>query len=76
MKNDLRLTKMHSYSSITLTDRIYPYYFQSETVFNREDVTVMAFITQNRFDDLIRLADMWKGITIMLSVNKVEKKRS
>ncbi|RHZ76907.1 hypothetical protein Glove_187g99 [Diversispora epigaea] len=61
IKNELRFSKMHVYSPRTLTDRTYPYYFRANNVFKSDDITVTAFITQNRLDDLVRLANTWRG---------------
>ncbi|CAG8751698.1 10556_t:CDS:2, partial [Ambispora leptoticha] len=49
------------YSPQSLTDHIYPYYFRAMLEPDNPDVTVAAYITPDRLDDLVRLADMWKG---------------
>ncbi|CAG8675149.1 8322_t:CDS:2, partial [Dentiscutata erythropus] len=61
MKQAIRFSKMHTYSPHSLTDNIYPYYFRAGSEPDNDDITVAAYITQDRLDDLIRLADIWKG---------------
>ncbi|CAG8515787.1 13385_t:CDS:2, partial [Racocetra fulgida] len=43
---------MHSYSPQSLTDHIYPYYFRAMLEPDNPDVTVAAYITPDRLDDL------------------------
>ncbi|CAG8675387.1 7547_t:CDS:2, partial [Cetraspora pellucida] len=61
MNQAIRFSKMHNSSPRSLTDHIYPYYFRAKFVPDNPDVTVAAYITQDRLDDLVRLVDMWKG---------------
>ncbi|RIB18651.1 Glycosyltransferase Family 49 protein [Gigaspora rosea] len=61
MKPSIRFSKMHTYLPHSLTDNIYPYYFRADFEPDNNDVTVAAYITPNRLDDLVRLADIWQG---------------
>ncbi|GES75852.1 glycosyltransferase family 49 protein [Rhizophagus clarus] len=61
MTNKHRFSKIHAYSPHALTDSIHPYHIRAESNFNPEDVTVITFVTQNRLNELVRLAESWKG---------------
>jgi hypothetical protein len=65
MNNKHRFSKIHAYSPHALTDNIHPYYIRAESKFNPDDVTVITFVTHNRLDELVRLAELWKGKDII-----------
>ncbi|CAG8546136.1 7373_t:CDS:2 [Funneliformis mosseae] len=61
MTNKLRFLKSHTYSPHSLTDSIHPYYIRAQSNFNPDDITVITFVTNNRLDELVRLAEIWQG---------------
>ncbi|CAH1768221.1 6429_t:CDS:2, partial [Entrophospora sp. SA101] len=56
-----RFSKLYSKLPKSLTDNLKPFYIRSKIQPNPNDITVSAFVTENRFEDLIRLAELWKG---------------
>ncbi|KAG9303123.1 hypothetical protein G9A89_005081 [Geosiphon pyriformis] len=61
MKNSVRFNKMHSKMSQFFTDSVHPYYLRGENTPETDDITTIAFVTENRLGDLLRLAEMWRG---------------
>ncbi|CAB4405485.1 unnamed protein product [Rhizophagus irregularis] len=61
MNNLYRFSKMHSKTSKLFTDSLYPYYYRAERTPELDDITVTTFVSQQGFDDLIRLAEAWQG---------------
>ncbi|CAG8652094.1 3313_t:CDS:2 [Funneliformis mosseae] len=59
--NSNRFSKMHSKTSKLFTDGLYPYYYHAEHTPELDDVTIATFVSQQGFDDLIRLAEVWQG---------------
>ena len=65
MTNKHRFSKIHAYSPHSLTDSIHPYYVRAESKFNNDDITVITFVTHDRLNELVRLAELWKGSGII-----------
>ncbi|CAG8466250.1 15888_t:CDS:2 [Dentiscutata erythropus] len=61
MPNEYRFLKLHSASSQLSPDNIFPFYFRSELTPKEDDITVTTFVTQDNYDDLVRLAKAWQG---------------
>ncbi|RIB15017.1 Glycosyltransferase Family 49 protein [Gigaspora rosea] len=61
MTNEYRFLKLHSESSQLSRDNIFPFYFRSELTPEENDITVTTFVTQDNYDDLVRLAEAWQG---------------
>ena len=61
MNNSYRFSKMHSKTSKLFADSLYPYYYRAENTPELDDITITTFVTQQGFDDLIKLAEAWQG---------------
>ena len=61
MNNSYRFSKMHSKTSKLFADSLYPYYYHAEHKPELDDITVTTFVSQQGFDDLIKLAEAWQG---------------
>ena len=61
MTNKHRFSKIHAYSPHTLANSIHPYYIRAESEFNLDDITAITFVTHNRLEELVKLAELWKG---------------
>jgi hypothetical protein len=57
----VRFYKMHSKMPKSFSDNLKPYYIRAAETPEQDDITVTAFVTENRFDDLKRLAEIWQG---------------
>jgi len=48
------------------TNNIKQYHKRASKIPEKDDITVTAFVTENRFEDLKRLTELWQG---MRSIN-------
>ncbi|CAG8491599.1 9635_t:CDS:2 [Paraglomus occultum] len=61
LDNYSRFYKMHSKMSNVFINNVKQYHKRASYEPNKDDITVTAFVTENRFDDLRRLAELWQG---------------
>ncbi|CAG8552107.1 3842_t:CDS:2 [Acaulospora morrowiae] len=70
MNSKFCFTKIHSKTSRKYSDALQQFYFRGELTPEEDDVTVATFVTQDDYDDLIRLAEAWQGpISAVLHVS-------